>query len=94
LCISRGDGGSPVALAEVLPRLASEPGLDFQVTRRQGDLLAEVDSYLRLRRDTLIILIQVGADLRRRAECYRQRVRWSGSSQTPAVSLYEEVPAT
>lgn len=94
LCISRREGGSPVTLTEVLPRLVSEPGLDFQVTRRQGDLLAEVDSYLRLRRDTLIILIQVGADLQRRAERYRQRVHWSGSSQTPAVSLYEEVPAT
>jgi hypothetical protein len=83
-----------VTLTEVLPRLASEPGLDFQVTRRQGELLAEVDSYLRLRRDTLIILIQVGADLRRRAERYRQGLRWSSAGQQPAVSLYEEIPAT
>jgi hypothetical protein len=94
LCISRREGGCPVTLTEVLPRLASEPGLDFQVTRRQGELLAEVDSYLRLRRDTLIILIQVGADLRRRAERYRQGLRWSSAGQQPAVSLYEEIPAT
>jgi hypothetical protein len=94
LCISRRERGSPVTLTEVLPRLASEPGLDFQVTRRQGDLLVEIDAYLRLRRDTLIILIQVGEDLRRRAECYRQGLRWSSASQKTAVSLYEEVPAT
>ena len=94
LCISRRAGDRTVTLTEVLPKLASETGLDFQVTRRQGDLLVEVDTYLRLRRDTLIILIQVGEDLRRRAERYRQGMRWSSSSQMPAVSLYEEVPAT
>jgi hypothetical protein len=94
LCISRGEGGRPVALTRVLPKLASEPRLDFQVTRRQGDLLAEVDSYLRLRRDTLIILIQVGEHLRRRAERYRQGTRWSSSRHMPAVSLYEEASAT
>jgi hypothetical protein len=82
LCISRRERGSPVTLTEVLPRLASEPGL------------VEIDAYLRLRRDTLIILIQVGEDLRRRAECYRQGLRWSSASQKTAVSLYEEVPAT
>jgi hypothetical protein len=94
LYISRGEGDRTLTLTEVLPRLACETGLDFQVTRRQGDLLVEVDTYLRLRRDTLIILIQVGEDLRRRAERYRQGMRWSSSSQVPAVSLYEEVPAT
>jgi hypothetical protein len=94
LCISQGEAVRSAALTEVLPRLASETGLDFQITRRQGDLLSEVDSYLRLRRDTLIILIQVGEDLRRRAERYLQRGRWSRTSHMPAISLYEEVPAT
>jgi hypothetical protein len=94
LCITRGEAVRAATLTEVLPRLASESGLDFQVTRRQGDLLSEVDTYLRLRRDTLVILIQVGEDLRRRAERYRQRGRWSRSSHMPTISLYEEVPAT
>jgi hypothetical protein len=59
-----------------------------------GEMLGEVDSCLRLRRDTLFMLIHVGEDLRRRAECYRQRLRWRSSGRKPAVSLYEEVPAT
>jgi hypothetical protein len=59
-----------------------------------GEMLGEVDSCLRLRRDTLVMLIHVGEDLRRRAECYRQRLRWRSSGRKPAVSLYEEVPAT
>jgi hypothetical protein len=94
LCIYPGECARSAQLTAALPRLASETGLDFQVTRRQGELLSEVDTYLRLRRDTLIILIHVGADLRRRAERYRQGGRWSHSSRMPAVSLYEEVPAT
>lgn len=94
LCISRGESDRTVTLTEALPRLTCEAGLDFQVTRRQGDLLVEVDTYLRLRRDTLIILIQVGEDLRRRAERYRRGWRRGSSNQMPAVSLYEEVPAT
>ena len=94
LCISTAEDAGPAPLTEALPRLVSERELDFQVTRRQGDLLGEVDAYLRLRRDTLVILIQVGEDLRRRAERYRQRGRWSRSSHMPAISLYEEVPAT
>ena len=94
LCIATGDHARPAALTEALPRLASENGLDFQVTRRRGDLLAEVDSYLRLRRDTLIILLHVGDDLRRRAERYSQRGRRFRAGRMPAVSLYEEVPAT
>jgi len=94
LCIYPGEAARSAQLTEALPRLVSEARLDFQVTRRQGDLLREVDTYLHLRRDTLIMLIHVGEDLRRRAERYRQGGRWSHSSQGPAVSLYEEVPAT
>jgi hypothetical protein len=94
LCIYTGECGRSAQLTAALPRLASENGLDFQVTRRQGDLLGEVDSFLRLRRDTLIMLIHVGEDLRQRAERYRQGRRRNHSSRTPAVSLYEEVPAT
>jgi len=94
LCISAQGQIRPAPLIETLPRLASETGLDFQVTRRQGDLLAEVDAYLRLRRDTLIILIHVGDDLRRRAERYTQGMRRLRSSRMPDVSLYEEIPAT
>jgi len=94
LCIYPGDTARTAQLTEALPRLVSETGLDFQVTRRQGDLLSEVDTYLHLRRDTLIMLIHVGEDLRRRAERYRRMGRWARSSRNPAVSLYEEVPAT
>jgi hypothetical protein len=94
LCISPAEAGHPETLTEVLPRLASETGLDFQVTRRRGDLLAEVDSYLRLRRDTLIILLHVGDGLRRRAERYSQGGCWFRTRRMPAVSLYEEAPAT
>ena len=95
LCISSGGDIRPAQLTGALPRLVSETRLDFQITRRQGDLLSEVDTYLRLRRDTLIILIQVGEDLRRRAERYLQVGRRGGqSSRMPAVSLYGEVPAT
>lgn len=94
LCIYPGEVARPAQLSVALSRLVSEVGLDFQVTRRQGELLCEVDTCLHLRRDTLIMLIQVGEDLRRRAERYRQRGRWSSSSRMPAISLYEEVPAT
>jgi hypothetical protein len=94
LCISPAEAEHPETLTELLPRLVSETGLDFQVTRRRGELLAEVDSYLRLRRDTLIILLHVGDDLRRRAERYRHRGRWFRTSRKPAVSLYDEIPAT
>jgi hypothetical protein len=58
------------------------------------DLLVEVDSYLRLRRDTMLILIQVGEELRWRAERYRRGLRWGSARHKPAVSLYEEVAAT
>ena len=94
LCISPAEADRQVALTDVLPRLACENGLDFQVTRRQGELLAVVDSYLRLRRDTLVILIHVGEDLRRRAERYSRGRRWLRAGRLPAVSLYEEIPAT
>lgn len=94
LCIAPGEGGGAAPLTEVLPRLVSETGLDFQVTRRQGDLLVEVDSYLRARRDTVLILLHVGAELRQRAERYRRRAGWCDSTGMPAVSLFEEVPGT
>jgi hypothetical protein len=84
----------PSQLTEALPHLASAAGLDFQVTRRRGDLLGEVDTCLRLRRDTLIVLIHVGDDLRRRAERYHQRWRRNLASRLAAVSFYEDVPAT
>ena len=94
LCISRGEGDCTVTLTEPLPRLTCETGLDFQVACRQGDLLVEVDSYLCLRRDTLIILIQAGEELRRLVERYRRCRRRGRSNQMPAACLYEEVPAT
>jgi len=93
-CVYPGEHDPSTRLTAALPRLVSEAGLDFQVTRRQGDLLGEVDSYLRLRRDTLIVLIHVGEELRRRAERYRRRSRRVHASRSPAVSLYEEAPAT
>jgi hypothetical protein len=94
LCITPGETASSAQLTEALPRLASESGLDFQITRRQGDLLGEVDTYLRLRRDTMIILIHVGEDLRRRAERFLYKDDSIRSNRMPAVSLYEEAPAT
>ena len=44
LCISPGEETRPSQLTEALPHLASAAGLDFQVTRRRGDLLGEVDT--------------------------------------------------
>lgn len=78
-------------LATVLPRLQAEPGLDFQVTRRQGDLLVVTENYLRARKDTLMILISVSEHLRSRAERYRRTEKWSRTSRLPAVELIGDV---
>lgn len=94
LCVAPAGGGHGEALTEVLPRLAAEDGLDFQVTRRRGDLLAELDGYLKARRDTLMILLLVGEELRQRAVCYRRRGGRCDTSGFPAVSLFGEAPGT
>lgn len=91
LCVSMEGGGSSVHLETVLPRLESEFDLDFQVTRRQGDLLVVTDAYLRTRRDTLMILVNVNHRLRNRTERYRRTGKWFRTTQLPTVQLVGDV---
>lgn len=91
LCTWSGDSVPQRPLAQVLPRLEAETWLDFQVTRRQGDLLAVADDYLRARRDTLVILLHVGESLRQRVECYRRSGRWFHDTAQPVVKLAESI---
>lgn len=74
-----------------MPRIEAETWLDFQVIRRQGDLLAVADNYLRTRHDTLVILLSVGESLRQRAGYCRSTVRWFRNSSLPAVKLMDDV---
>lgn len=76
---------------QVLPRIEAEAWLDFQVTRREGDLLAVADKYLRTRRDTLVILPGVGESLRQRAGYCRSTGRWFRNSGLPAVKLMDDI---
>jgi hypothetical protein len=91
LCISSGDTVPEQPLSQVLPRLEAETWLDFRVTRRRGELLAVADSYLRARRDTLVILLDVGESLRQRVECYRRSGRWFRDTARPVVKLAEGI---
>jgi len=76
-------------LATVLAQLESEPELDFQVTRRHGDLLAMIDDYLRARQDIVMILINVNARLRMRAAQYQRSGKWSHSPGHPEVEVID-----
>ncbi len=87
LCVSPKGNGTIMHLATAWPRLESEIELDFQVAHRQGELLAVTDAYLRARRDTLMILINVSDRLRNRAERYRRTGKWFRTTQFPAVEL-------
>ena len=74
-------------LSTVLPRMIAETDLDFQVTRRYGDLLVVTKNYLRARRDTLMILISVSESLRNRAASYQRMDRWARKTKYPEVKL-------
>ncbi len=90
LCVSpQGSAANHVVTA--LPRLESETDLDFQITRRQGDLLIVIDTYLRTRQDTLLILINISDHLRNRTERYRRTGKWFQSSRLPEVELIDDV---
>lgn len=78
-------------LATLLPQLGAETDLDFQITRRHGDLLAVTDTYLRARQDTLVIVINVSESLRNRAERYKRTGRWFRTARLPAVKLIDDV---
>ena len=91
LCISSAGSVLRQRLLQVLPRLEAETWLDFQVTRRQGDLLDVADNYLRARRDTLVILLEVGDSLRQRVEYYRRSGRWFRDAAQPVVKLAEGI---
>jgi len=78
-------------LSTVLPQLLAETDLDFQITRRHGDLLAVTDTYLRARQDTLMTVINVSANLRKRAEQYRRTGKLYRTSKPSAVELIDNV---
>ncbi len=80
-----------VPLSTVLPRLVAETDLDFQITRRHGDLLLVTDTYLHARQDTLMIVINVSKSLRNRAERYRRTGKWFRTARLPAVKLIDDV---
>lgn len=90
LYVSPEGSKADARLSTVLPRLVAETDLDFQLTRRHGDLLAVTHAYTCVRRDTLMILINVSDRLRDRAERYRRNGRWLRSTQLPAVELIDD----
>ncbi len=91
LYVSPENGKVEAQLLQVLPLLEAENDLDFQITRRHGDLLAVTDAYLRARQDTLMILISVSDHLRNRAKRYRRTGKWFRTTQLPAVKLIDDV---
>jgi hypothetical protein len=90
LWVSPEGNQGTIHLDTMLPRLESETGLDFQVTRRYGELPDVVENYLRSRRDILKLLISVSERLRRQAELHRRTERWSLTSRLPGVELIDE----
>lgn len=93
LCVSPKVSENP-QLVTVLPRLESETNLDFQVTRRCGDLFTVIDGYLRVRQDTLMLLINVSDQFRNHAKRYQRTGKWFHTTQFPVVKLIDEVMLT
>jgi len=87
LYVSSESNGAAIHLAAVLPRLEAETDLDFQITRRRGDLLTVTENYLRVRQDTLMIVISVSESLRNRAASYQRMNRWARETKYPEVKL-------
>ncbi|GMR08528.1 MAG: hypothetical protein BMS9Abin26_1533 [Gammaproteobacteria bacterium] len=91
LYVSPEGSEADVPLSTVLPRLVAETDLDFQITRRHGDLLVVTDTYLHARQDTLMIVINVSKCLRDRAERYQRTGKWFQTERLPAVKLIDDV---
>lgn len=91
LCVSAEGKNTNLNLATVLPRLGSETNLDFQVTHRQGNLLSVIDSYLRSKQDTLMIMININDQIRGRLKKYQQAGKWSRMSEVPSVEFIDTV---
>ncbi|GMR21679.1 MAG: hypothetical protein BMS9Abin36_2283 [Gammaproteobacteria bacterium] len=87
LYVSSEGSSAAIHLATALPRLEAETDLDFQITRRQGDLLVVTENYLRVRQDTLMILVNVSESLRNRATSYQRMSRWARETKYPEVKL-------
>ncbi len=78
-------------LSTLLPRLGAETNLDFQITRRHGDLLAVANTYLGARQDTPMMVINVSESLGNRAGRYKRTGRWFRTAKLPAVKLIDDV---
>ncbi|EGV52699.1 hypothetical protein [Candidatus Endoriftia persephone] len=90
LYVSPQGGTATIGLAEVLTRLEGEIDLDFQVTRRHGDLLVELDNHLRTRQAVHEVVLDVSEGLRSRAETYRRTEQWPRTSSRPEVVLTDD----
>jgi len=91
LCVSTTGNKAIVNLGKVLTRLESETNLDFQVTRRHGDLLTVTKSYLHSHQDTLTLLIYVGERLRKRSSCYMRMDKWLRTNRHPDIRLMGDI---
>ncbi len=91
LCVSPPNSKTATPLSQLLSLIETENDLDFQITRRQGDLLTVTDAYLRTRKDTLMILINVSDHLRNRAKRYRRTGKWFRTTSLPAVTLIDDL---
>jgi len=87
LCVTPEGSNATVSLATVLPRLELETDLDFQITRRCGELLVVAEHYIYSRQDILMILLNVGEGLKKQAASQKYTDRWLRVKECPVVEL-------
>lgn len=89
LCVTSKGDNSIMSLATVWPLLENKTDLDFQVTRRNGDLLVEIKNYIRERPDISTLLISVSKKMRNRLEQYKKSKNSLIAMKTPEVKLLD-----
>lgn len=91
LCVSSETSEEDEQLPHVVSLLVAENDLEFQITRRYGDLQAESDAYLRNRHDDLVVLVNSSDNLRNQMERSLSNKKWFRPQRLSAVEQSDDV---
>ena len=88
-CVSPEGSRENINLAGVLPHLESESNLDFQITRRRGDLLVVTENYLHSRHDIVMIFLHMGRNLSTQSMNDKHTDKWMVTRNHPEMILLD-----
>ena len=91
LCVTPERNSELMHLTTALSFLENKKNLDFQVTRRNGDLLVEIKNYIRERSDILMLLISESKKVRNHEEQYKKSKNSLLTMKAPKVKLLDDL---